>query len=183
MKKYKRIISMVAAVVLCLGVTACSKEKYFDAKGYVQSAMDAIYHGEYAAYAKFLDISEEEAKKQEEEDFQEIMSQQFSEEDGMTEEGIAAYTEKMHQAYKLAKYEVLEAKKAEDGSYIVKVKAEPADPEVFSSVLMDSIQRSIDKNTYGEAVTVEVRVTKDDSGAYILDETEMNKLEDALFLE
>ena len=43
----------------------------------------------------------------------------------MTEEGIAAYTEKMHQAYKLAKYEVLEAKKAEDGSYIVKVKAEP----------------------------------------------------------
>lgn len=208
MKKYKRIISMVAAVVLCLGVTACSKEKGFDAKGYVQSAMDAIYHGEYAAYAKFLDISEEEAKKQEEEDFQEIMSQQFSEEDGMTEEGIAAYTEKMHQAYKLAKYEVLEAKKAEDGSYIVKVKAEPADvfqtleesstevsnekiaqeldpadPEVFASVLMDSIQRSIDKNTYGEAVTVEVRVTKDDSGAYILDETEMNKLEDALFLE
>ena len=136
------------------------------------------------------------------------MSQQFSEEDGMTEEGIAAYTEKMHQAYKLAKYEVLEAKKAEDGSYIVKVKAEPADvfqtleesstevsnekiaqeldpadPELFASVLMDSIQRSIDKNTYGEAVTVEVRVTKDDSGAYILDETEMNKLEDALFLE
>lgn len=53
MKKYKRIISMVAAVVLCLGVTACSKEKDFDAKGYVQSAMDAIYHGEYAAYAKF----------------------------------------------------------------------------------------------------------------------------------
>ena len=208
MKKYKRIISMVAAVVLCLGATACSKDKDFDAKGYVQSAMDAIYHGEYAAYAKFLDISEEEAKKQEEEDFQEIMSQQFSEEDGMTEEGIAAYTEKMHQAYKLAKYEVLEAKKAEDGSYIVKVKAEPADvfqtleesstevsnekiaqeldpadPELFASVLMDSIQRSIDKNTYGEAVTVEVRVTKDDSGAYILDETEMNKLEDALFLE
>ena len=196
---------MVAAVVLCLGATACSKEKDFDAKGYVQSAMDAIYHGEYATYAKFLDISEEEAKKQEEEDFQEIMSQQFSEEDGMTEEGIAAYTEKMHQAYKLAKYEVLEAKKAEDGSYIVKVKAEPADvfqtleesstevsnekiaqkldPAVFASVLMDSIQRSIDKNTYGEAVTVEVRVTKDDSGAYILDETEMNKLEDALFLE
>ena len=180
MKKYKRIISIAAAVVICLGVAACSKGKDFDAKGYVQSAMDAIYHGEYAAYAEFLDISAEEAKKQEEEDFQEIMSQQFSEEDGMTEEGIAAYTEKMHQAYKLAKYEVLEAEKMEDGNYTVKVKA---DPEVFASVLTESIQRSIDNNTYGEAVTVEVRVMKDDSGAYVLDESEMNKLEDALFLE
>lgn len=208
MKKYKRMISLTVIIAMCLGVTACSKEKDFDAKGYVQSAMDAIYHGEYAAYAEFLDISEEAAKKQEEEAFREIMNQQFSEEDGMTEEGIAAYTEKMNQAYKLAKYEVLEAKKAEDSSYTVKVKAEPADvfqtleessaeisnekiaqeldptdPEVFASVLMESIQRSIDNNTYGEAVTVEVKVTKDDSGAYILEETEMNKLEDALFWE
>lgn len=207
MKKYKKIISIAVAVVMCFGLTACSKEKNFDAKGYVQSKMDAIYHGEYAAYAEFLDISEEEAKKQEEEDFQEIMSQQFSEEDGMTEEGIAAYTDKMHRAYKLAKYEVLEAKKTEDGNYTVKVKAEPADvfqtleqssrevsnekiaqeldpaePEMFASVLTESIQKSIDSNTYGEAVTVEVMVTKDDTGAYGLDEAEMNKLEDALFL-
>lgn len=66
-------------------------------------------------------------------------------------------------------------RKGRDGSYIVKVKAEPADvfqtleesstevsnekiaqeldpadPEVFASVLMDSIQRSIDKIHMGK---------------------------------
>lgn len=55
------------------------------------------------------------------------------------------------------------------------------DRAVFAEILTESIQKSIDKNVYGTPATVEVIVAKDDSDAYGLAETEMNKLEEALF--
>jgi hypothetical protein len=57
----------------------------------------------------------------------------------------------------------------------------PSDPAVFTDILVESIQKSIDGNTYGDATTVEVNVTKDDNGAYGLEESEVQKLADALF--
>lgn len=206
MKKYKKIISIAVAVMMCFCMAACSKEE-FDAKGYVQSALDAVYHGEYERYAEFTGLSVEEAKKQQDEEFQEVMKQQFTGEEGFSEEQIASYADKMREAYTLAKYEVLEATKDEDDNYTVKVKAEPSDvfktmeenftkvaeekgaqgqdiqsPEVMISILNEGVQRSIDNNTYGEATTIEVKVEKDDSGAYGLSEAEMNNLESALFV-
>lgn len=50
-----------------------------------------------------------------------------------------------------------------------------------ASVLTESIQKSIDENVYGEATTIEVTVTKDDSNTYGLEQTELDKLFDALF--
>ena len=55
------------------------------------------------------------------------------------------------------------------------------DPGVFASVLTESVQKSIDKNSYGEPVTVTVKVEKNHSGTYELSETERNKLETAMF--
>lgn len=52
---------------------------------------------------------------------------------------------------------------------------------MFASVLTESVQKSIDGNAYGEAVTIEVAVTKDDSNTYSLEQTELDKLFDALF--
>lgn len=55
------------------------------------------------------------------------------------------------------------------------------DPGVFASVLTESVQKSIDKNSYGEPVTVTVKVEKNHSGTYELSETERNKLETVMF--
>ena len=92
----------MCAVIL----SACSKQPDFDSKSYVQSSLDAYYHGDYKDYANLLEISEKDAKKEIEEDFNESIQQQFASSDNITDEEIAAYTEKMAEVKKLAKYKV-----------------------------------------------------------------------------
>ena len=95
MKRLQKYIVIFGTAMLCVGFSACSKQSDFDAKSYVKSSLDAEYHGTYAAYANLMEISEEDAKKQVEEDFNESIRQQFASSDNITEEEIAAYTEKM----------------------------------------------------------------------------------------
>ena len=192
-------------MLIIISLTACSSPKDFNAKSYVQSSLDAEYHREYTDYANLMEISED-VKKQVEEDFNESIRQQFASSDNITEEEIAAYTEKMAEVKKLAKYKVQDEKKDEDGNYTISVKVEPSDvfqtlqqssaevskekiaqgmketdPGVFASVLTESVQKSIDKNSYGAPVTVTVKVEKNHSGTYDLSETERNKLETVMF--
>lgn len=204
MKNVRTIVGIVMLIIISL--TACSSPKDFNAKSYVQSSLDAEYHREYTDYANLMEISEEDVKKQVEEDFNESIRQQFASSDNITEEEIAAYTEKMAEVKKLAKYKVQDEKKDEDGNYTVSVKVEPSDvfqtlqqssaevskekiaqgmketdPGVFASVLTESVQKSIDENSYGEPVTVTVKVEKNHSETYELSETERSKLETAMF--
>ena len=206
MKKLQKYIMILETVLLCTGFSACSKQPDFDAKSYVQSSLDAYYHGEYKDYANLLEISEKDAKKEIEEDFNESIQQQFDDSDNITDKGIADYAKKLVEVKKLAKYKVQDEKKDEDGVYTVSVQVEPSnvfqtlqqsstevsnekikqgldgnDPEVFAAVLTESVQKSLEKNRYGKAVTVKVSVEKDNSGKYGLLDTEMNKLEAAMF--
>ncbi len=205
MKRLQRYIVIFGTAMLCVGFSACSKQSDFDAQSYVKSSLDAEYHREYADYANLMEISEEDVKKQIEEDFNESIRQQFASSDNITEEEIVAYTEKMAEVKKLAKYKVQDVKE-EDGVYTVSVQVEPSnvfqtlqqssvevskekiaqgmketDPGVFASVLTESVQKSIDKNSYGAPVTVTVKVEKNHSGTYELSETERSKLETAMF--
>lgn len=204
MKRYKKIIILAVGNLLVL--SACSRQPDFDAKSYVQSSLDAYYHGDYKDYANLLEISEKDAKKEIEEDFNESIQQQFDDSDNITDKGIADYAKKLVEVKKLAKYKVRDEKKDEDGNYTVSVKVEPSDvfqtlqqssaevskekiahgmketdPGVFASVLTESVQKSIDKNSYGDPVTVTVKVEKNHSGTYELSETERSKLETAMF--
>ena len=145
MKRLQKYIVIFGTAMLCVGFSACSKQSNFDVQSYVKSSLDAEYHREYADYANLMEISEEE---------------------------IAAYTEKMAEVKKLAKYKLQDEKKDEDGNYTVSVKVEPSDvfqtlqqssaevskekiaqgmketdPGVFASVLTESVQKSIDKNS------------------------------------
>ena len=188
MKRLQRYIVIFGTAMLCVGFSACSKQSDFDAKSYVKSSLDAEYHREYTDYANLMEISEDVSS------------------DNITEEEIAAYTEKMAEVKKVAKYKVQDEKKDEDGNYTVSVKVEPSDvfqtlqqssaevskekiaqgmketdPGVFASVLTESVQKSIDKNSYGAPVTVTVKVEKNHSGTYELSETERSKLETAMF--
>ena len=206
MKNLQKYLMILGTIMLSIGISACSKQPDFDAKSYVQSSLDAYYHGDYKDYANLLEISEKDAKKEIEEDFNESIQQQFASSDNITDEEIAAYTEKMAEVKKLAKYKVQDEKKDEDGNYTVSVKIEPSDvfqtlqqssaevskgkiaqgmketdPGVFASVLTESVQKSIDKNSYGTPVTVTVKVEKNHSETYELSETERSKLETAMF--
>ena len=199
----KKISIMIAMCAVIL--SACSKQPDFNAKSYVQSSLDAYYHGDYKDYANLLEISEKDAKKEIEEDFNESIQQQFDDSDNITDKGMADYVEKLAKVKKLAKYKVQDVKE-EDGVYTVSVQVEPSnvfqtlqqssaevskekiaqgmketDPGVFASVLTESVQKSIDKNSYGDPVTVTVKVEKNHSGTYELSETERSKLETAMF--
>ena len=205
MQKKNCVLCISIGIIVCILLSACSKQPDFDAKSYIQSSLDAYYHGDYKDYANLLEISEKDAKKEIEEDFNESIQQQFDDSDNITDKGIADYTEKLAEVKKLAKYKVQDVKE-EDGVYTVSVQVEPSnvfqtlqqssaevskekiaqgmketDPGVFASVLTESVQKSIDKNSYGEPVTVTVKVEKNHSGTYELSETERNKLETAMF--
>ena len=206
MQKKNCVLCISIGIIVCILLSACSRQPDFDAKSYVQSSLDAHYHGEYKDYANLLEISEKDAKKEIEEDFNESIQQQFDDSDNITDKGIADYAKKLVEVKKLAKYKVQDEKKDEDGNYTVSVKVEPSDvfqtlqqssaevskekiaqgmketdPGVFASVLTESVQKSIDKNSYGAPVTVTVKVEKNHSGTYELSETERSKLETAMF--
>ena len=206
MSKKRAVVYITIGIIVSIMLSACSKQPDFDAKSYVQSSLDAYYHGDYKDYANLLEISEKDAKKEIEEDFNESIQQQFNDSDNITDKGIADYAEKLTEVKKLAKYKVQDEKKDEDGNYTVSVKVEPSDvfqtlqqisaevskekiaqgmketdPGVFASVLTESVQKSIDKNSYGAPVTVTVKVEKNHSGTYELSEIERSKLETAMF--
>jgi len=64
--------------------------------------------------------------------------------------------------------------KEEDGVYTVSVQVEPSN--VFQTLQQSSTEVSNEK-----IITVKVSVEKDNSGKYGLSDTEMNKLEAAMF--
>jgi len=138
MKRYKKIIILAVGNLLVL--SACSRQPDLDAKSYVQSSLDAYYHGDYKDYANLLEISEKDAKKEIEEDFNESIQQQFDYSDNITDKGIADYAKKLVEVKKLAKYKVQDEKKDEDGNYTVSVKVEPSD--VFQTLQQSSAERN-----------------------------------------
>lgn len=205
MKKMRRLIAAGLAVMMCLGLTACGKD--FDAAGYTKSVLDANYHAEYADYAKFRNISEDEAKAEVVDAMDEQITSAFV---GMnvTDEDKAKYIEAADKVYALAKYEVGEAEKQDDGSFIVKVTVEasdafqlsagyveelaveyanegqdPSDTSVLVAILVESFERGIENNSYSEATTVEVKVTESGDNVYGIDQSEMDALESAMFLQ
>ena len=205
MNKMRKMSAAVLAVIMCLGLVACSKD--FDAVGYTKSVLDANYHEEYAEYAKFRDLSEEEAAKEIEDNRVALAEQELEAIGEATEEEVSAYVESTKMIEKLAKYEVKEAKKQEDDSYIVTVEVTPSmvyqdleehsaavtqemidagnspldSDQAFFELLNKSIARAVENNEYGDPTTFEVKVTADESGAYGIEEAQMADLQDALF--
>ena len=107
MKRLQKYVAIFGTAMLCVGFSACSKQSDFDVQSDVQSSLDAEYHREYTDYTNLMEISEADVKKQVEEDFNESIRQQFASSDNITEEEITAYTEKMVEVKKLAKYKDL----------------------------------------------------------------------------
>lgn len=203
----KRMITVLLTTMLCLGLAACSGEE-FDAAGYVKSALDANYHKEYTEYAKFRQISEEEAEKEIVDEIEMQLELEIASIGGITEDGKESYKQLSSEIDKLAKYEVTGAEKQEDGSYLVTISVEPSNvfqtmeqnmtdvatemieqgatlesDEEFTEYVLEGIQRCIDQNAYAEAQTITVTVSQDESGSYGISEDDMQLLQDTMFPE
>ena len=60
----KKLVAALLAGVMVFSLAACGEEEDFDAKSYVEGVLDATYHGEYAAHAEDVGESEEDIKKE-----------------------------------------------------------------------------------------------------------------------
>ena len=56
MQKKNCVLCISIGIIVCILLSACSRQPDFDAKSYVQSSLDAHYHGEYKDYANLLEI-------------------------------------------------------------------------------------------------------------------------------
>ena len=63
MKNLQKYLMILGTIMLSIGISACSKQPDFDAKSYVQSSLDAYYHGEYKDYANLLELSKKMQRK------------------------------------------------------------------------------------------------------------------------
>ena len=203
MKRMKRVLALGMAVLMCMGLAACGKD--FDAAGYTKSVLDANYHAQYDKYAEYRGISESDAKKEVTEGRRTQIESAFSGMD-VSDEMMDKYIEVADKAYDLADFTVKDAKKQDDDSYVVTVVIKPSDvfsnssnyvndiateyadqgkdptqTDVLMDILVESLNRAIEANSYGDETTLEVHVTADKDGAYGIEESEMETLEATLF--
>ena len=203
MKRMKRVLALGMAVLMCMGLTACGKD--FDAAGYTKSVLDANYHAQYDKYAEYRGIPESDAKKEVTEGMRTQIESAFSGMD-VSDEMMDKYIEVADKAYDLADFTVKDAKKQDDDSYVVTVVIKPSDvfsnssnyvndiateyadqgkdptqTDVLMDILVESLNRAIEANSYGDETTLEVHVTADKDGAYGIEESEMETLEATMF--
>lgn len=204
MKKTGRWLAAGLAVVMCLGLAACGKD--FDAAGYTKSVLDANYRGEYEDYAKFRNLSKEDAQQEIEDNRDKLAEQELATLGLSGDEAKATYLESVRTIETLAKYEVKDAEKQDDDSFVVTIEVEPAtvyqtleqhsvdvaqemidegrdtsDSTIIMDLLVESINRAVADNTYGEKTTIEIKVTPDGDNAYGISDSDMEKMEEALF--
>lgn len=203
MKKMKKVLALGMAVLMCVGLTACKKD--FDAAGYTKAALDANYHAQYEKYANYRGISEKDAEKEVTDGMKSQIESAFSGMD-ISDAMLDKYIEVADKAYDLADFTVKEAKKQDDDSYVVTVAIKPSDvfanssnyvndvateyanqnldptqPDVLMDILIESLNRAIQANSYGEETTMEVHVTPDKDGAYGIEDSEMETIEATMF--
>ena len=63
MQKKNCVLCISIGIIVCILLSACSRQPDFDAKSYVQSSLDAHYHGEYKDYANLLETRKKMPRK------------------------------------------------------------------------------------------------------------------------
>ena len=209
--KMKKVLALMLPFIFVISATACGGATKFDAEAYVRGVMDANYQQKYDEYAKARGISEKDAKAEIEDTLDEQVDTELSGLEALgdfTEEEKQEYKDMLVKIDNLAKYEVKEAKEDKDGNFTVTIEVTPsdvyqtlednstavaqemmdqgqdvsqADASMFQDLLIQSMQKSIDGNTYGDTTTIEIAVTKDSDGQYGISDSDMEKISTALF--
>lgn len=149
----KKLVAFVITGVMLFLLGGCGAAD-FDAKGYVEAALDAKFYREYKEYAEITGVSEEEAKEQMESEFNESLKT------SMNEAGIPITDAEMEEYLKLeadirakVQYEVKDAVKDEDGNFAVDVVITPVPAytnlqTTFTNKLATAVQKGATEDQY-----------------------------------
>lgn len=198
----KKIVAAALAGVMVLSTAACGA-KDFDAKGYVQGALDAQFKGEYAAHAEDIGQTEEEVKEQiEGETLKEAQQAVSMYGIPATDEEVQAYVDLIVNGIKKVEYEVQDAVKDDNDNYTVDVVITPVglldkleeiftakiqeaaagenfDESQYMGIFNEAVKESIDQaETYDpETVTLNVTYTEEGNNRiYSVNEDDINDL-------
>lgn len=198
----KKLVAAALAGVMVLSMAACSKED-FDAKGYVQGALDAQFKGEYAAHAEDIGQTEEEVKEQiESETLKEAQTAVSMYGIPATDEEIQTYVDLILDGVKKVEYEVQDAVKDDNDNFTVDVVITPVGlldklEDVFSAkieeaaagdnfdesqimgIFNEAVKESIEQAETYDQQTITLNVTYTEEGnnrIYSVNEDDINKL-------
>ena len=198
----KKLVAAALAGVMVLSMAACSKED-FDAKGYVQGALDAQFKGEYAAHAEDIGQTEEEVKEQiESETLKEAQTAVSMYGIPATDEEIQTYVDLILDGVKKVEYEVQDAVKDDNDNFTVDVVITPVglldkledvfaakieeaaagenfDESQIMGIFNEAVKESIDQAETYDPQTITLNVTYTEEGnnrIYSVNEDDINKL-------
>lgn len=206
-KKGLLAILLIGVMTILCGCGGMSTE---DAQSYAKSVLDASYKGEFDKYIEWTKSSEEEAKELYEGNIDTTMNEAGFGDLGISDELTESYRQLFLDMIKQAKYEVGEAKEADDDAYTIDVTIEPfiafegleeevnasfteeisnmeeipSDDEINQMVfqkMYDLMVERIASPVYGDPVTVTITVQPDADGVYYISQEDMTALDDALF--
>ena len=109
----KKLVAALLAGVMVFSLAACGeKEEDFDAKGYVEGVLDATYHWDYKAHAEDVGESEEDIKKELEDNNIQVAKDALAQ-SGLTatDDEIEAYVAMIEDGYKKITWTVKDAVK------------------------------------------------------------------------
>lgn len=190
MKKFMKtkLLLVVITVVMLLSACGQGKEEFTDetARSYVEYYLKAIMTGDVEDFSNLTGESKEELEKQ----YDEVLEIFKESLEGYTVFGEGSAEQYINSSKKLlssTKYEVGQATKDKDGNYHVEVKVYPSDvmnvlmekivesikstgPDAdWGLVMVEALDKAVDEQSFGDAVTYEMGVNKDTDGLYVLD--------------
>ena len=207
MRKKGLLAALVILVMMVLSGCGMSAE---DAQSYAKSVLDANYKGEFKDYVEWTKSSEKEAKELYEENIDTTMKESGLNDLGLSEELSANCRQMFVDMVKQAKYEVGEAKEADDDAYSIEITVEPFTGfdgiqdevttkvteevrnmeeipgeeqinELFYQRMYDIMAERVKNSTFGEKESVTVHVKPDSDGVYYIPQDELTKLDNTLF--
>lgn len=200
MKKWKRSLALVLAVVLLMPVLAGCGRREIDGVKAVEAYLKAQTKGEFGDYAELTGTDEQELKDAYEESLDDVMSI-FEEVDLFKVDFGDSVKEEVKKILGSVKYEVISSEKDGDDDYVVDVDVYPSDvfglafgklieasktaggdTEMVGDLMIQAFSDAVAEQSYGEAVRCQIHINYDEaSKQYSINETDAQALAENFF--
>ena len=207
--KRRGVLAVLLAVVMTVLCGCSGGMSADDAKSYAQAVMDASYKGEFEDYMEWTNSTEEEAQEMYEGSLDTTMSEAGFNDLGISDELVASYRQLFQDMIGQANYTVDNAVEDGEDGYTVDVEIQPftafdgiqdevnttlgaelegrtdlSNDELYELIFQRMYELMSDRlasPTYGDAVTVTIRVIPDDDGVYYIPDEDLVEIDDVMF--
>lgn len=207
--KKKSILTLILICTVMI-LSACSGMKKEDAQNYVKATLDAGYKAKFKEYIEVTNSTKKEARKEYEDNLDDIMKESGLDEMDISDELKAQYRSLYEKMLKSAKYKVGEAKKEKKGTYVVEVTVYPftaftsvsgelntwvretyanatevpSNEELNEAIMQkmyELMNEKVDQPTYDKKKTVQIRVKMNDDEVYYIPAKDLESIDSELF--